>query len=414
MRAAALGLALVALAGCRDRFVFACNDDSQCVRSGAHGSCTPSPVDSARYCAFADPACPAGRWDATAPSSIAGACVGEEMLDMSAGGGDGGSTDLAIPAYGDLAFNGDAAINVNGCTTTAELFGVWGPNTDDVWVVGAQGTIFHYAGGGCEVQTTGVPSVVLRGVWGRSANDVFVVGDGGTILHSVDKGKHWSNGSGQNPSYGLWGVGGTATKTFAAVENMGGGGVGAAYASGDGATWTIIPMVPLDSSGSPLDTFWSTATDSWVAGGNGDVYHFDGSNWSGNVGTTAAGGYFSGLAGIAPSTLLGATSHGQIFRYAGSWTNRYESLSTNVCANGMYAIAAVPGRAVAVGKYGCIAVSADDGVTWRAFDFGGKTSGVAAAAPNMHDYNAVWIDAPSQSIIVVGAGGVIEQNPQLP
>jgi photosystem II stability/assembly factor-like uncharacterized protein len=254
--------------------------------------------------------------------------------------------------------------------------------------------------------------IVLRGVWGRSATEVFVVGDSGTLLRSTDKGMTWQAGTGIDPTYSLWAVGGTATTSFAAVENMAGGGTGGLYSSSNGTGWTLMPSFP--ASGNPLDTFWSTASDVWVAGGSGDVYHYSGTSWSSNVGTGAANGYFASLSGYGTSVLLAASSHGELFRYTSSWAEPFNSTSTGVCQNGFTAVSAGQTRAVVVGAYGCIGFSTDQGVNWRAFDFGGGYPAGVSASPYLTDFNGVWADPSSPLFVVVGKGGKVIANPPLP
>jgi hypothetical protein len=59
---------------------------------------------------------------------------------------------------------------------------VWGSVDDDVFAVGASGTVLHYAGTGWSAMTR-TTSNDLRGVWGSSGSDVSAVGEDGTILH---------------------------------------------------------------------------------------------------------------------------------------------------------------------------------------------------------------------------------------
>jgi hypothetical protein len=92
------------------------------------------------------------------------------------------------------------------------LEAVWGSGKDDVWTVGAGGTIRHLSGGSSRWEIVPSPtSEDLHAVWGSAANDVWIAGDGGTLLH-------W-NGSqlrrlvasfpvGRTPHlYGIWGSG---------------------------------------------------------------------------------------------------------------------------------------------------------------------------------------------------------------
>ena len=65
------------------------------------------------------------------------------------------------------------------------LSDVWGSGANDVWAVGAGGTILHWNGTEWSATTTGI-SNLLSSVGGSSANDVWAVGygpSGGIILH---------------------------------------------------------------------------------------------------------------------------------------------------------------------------------------------------------------------------------------
>ncbi|MBN9161526.1 MAG: hypothetical protein J0I07_11215, partial [Myxococcales bacterium] len=68
---------------------------------------------------------------------------------------------------------------------TADLHAVWGTGPNDVWAVGAEGTILHFDGVAWTVSSTGLGSgqeVNLTGIWGSGPNDVWAVG-GNVALH---------------------------------------------------------------------------------------------------------------------------------------------------------------------------------------------------------------------------------------
>ncbi len=65
------------------------------------------------------------------------------------------------------------------------LYGVWGAAANDVYLVGYNGTLWHFDGSATlTAPTPSPPAVALRGIWGSAADDIYVVGDNGTILHS--------------------------------------------------------------------------------------------------------------------------------------------------------------------------------------------------------------------------------------
>jgi hypothetical protein len=60
------------------------------------------------------------------------------------------------------------------------FWGVWGSSANDLWVVGARGTIVRSTDGGASWAQVAIGTTsTLRAVWGRSATDVWVAGDGG-------------------------------------------------------------------------------------------------------------------------------------------------------------------------------------------------------------------------------------------
>ena len=67
--------------------------------------------------------------------------------------------------------------------------GVWGSSANDVYSVGADGSILHYDGSSWSSMDSST-GYWLGGVWGSSASDVFAVGGNGTILHY--DGSNWS------------------------------------------------------------------------------------------------------------------------------------------------------------------------------------------------------------------------------
>ncbi len=65
--------------------------------------------------------------------------------------------------------------------TVNGLEGVWGTASNDVWAVGAAGTLLHYNGVAWSTVLSGTASN-LNSIWGTAANNIFAVGQGGTIL----------------------------------------------------------------------------------------------------------------------------------------------------------------------------------------------------------------------------------------
>lgn len=101
-------------------------------------------------------------------------------------GGDAAPSDGTDGGASDGASDGDGGGSGLTVTTSSLHFsqdfrGVWGSNGDDIWWVGAQGTILHDNGKTLAPRASGTTKD-LYAVWGRAADDIFVVGDG-VILH---------------------------------------------------------------------------------------------------------------------------------------------------------------------------------------------------------------------------------------
>jgi hypothetical protein len=64
---------------------------------------------------------------------------------------------------------------------SVDLFGVWSPDGETAFAVGAGGTVLMRSNGAWKALQSGVETD-LHGVWGTAADHVVVVGDGGTAL----------------------------------------------------------------------------------------------------------------------------------------------------------------------------------------------------------------------------------------
>jgi len=76
--------------------------------------------------------------------------------------------------------------------TTENLHGVMAPDEKNIWVVGANGTIFHSADGGenWKEQKSGVNWLLADGVFVNN-KEGWVAGLSGTVLHTSDAGETW-------------------------------------------------------------------------------------------------------------------------------------------------------------------------------------------------------------------------------
>jgi trimeric autotransporter adhesin len=67
---------------------------------------------------------------------------------------------------------------------------VWGSSANDVWVVGGSGLIYRKVNNGAWTQVTSPTTQFLYGLWGSAANDIWAVGDNATVIHY--DGSQWS------------------------------------------------------------------------------------------------------------------------------------------------------------------------------------------------------------------------------
>jgi photosystem II stability/assembly factor-like uncharacterized protein len=149
--------------------------------------------------------------------------------------------------------------------TKKDLTGVWGSGKNDVYVVGAAGTILHTADGKTWQPLDAKTSENLQGVWGSGAKRVFIVGSNGTVLRSADQGSTWSSvNTGSNED--LVGIFGLDTSELYIVGHMG----TILHSTDDGVTWQK------QTSGTSLYLFgvWaSSSTNVFVGGDKGTILH---------------------------------------------------------------------------------------------------------------------------------------------
>ncbi|RPJ61789.1 MAG: hypothetical protein EHM23_05675 [Acidobacteria bacterium] len=147
------------------------------------------------------------------------------------------------------------------------LFGVWGSAPDDVFAVGAKGTILHYDGSSWTDMDphTGTG---FNGVWGTSSTNVLAVGTGGTVLRF--DGSQWtpvSVGTSQT-LFSIWGT--SASDVFIA-------GAAGTVLHFNGTMWTAMST----GTTSDLWAIWGTSpNDVFAAGNGGTILHYNGTGWS--------------------------------------------------------------------------------------------------------------------------------------
>lgn len=337
------------------------------------------------------------------------ACSGSSSKDKD-GGGDGPGADLAadlappdaaLPdtkvAPPDLPSKPDAKSNMIWKTlsagTTVELHGVWGTAANDVYVVGAGGTVLRYDGAKLSPMASGTQTT-LRGVWGSGASAVYAVGgdkqDGVVLRHDGSK---WA-ALHQQKDAGLYSVWGSGASDVHAVGYGSSGGVALRY---DGTAW--------NSSGSgasvaDLVAVCGLSSTEVYAVGNGKVLSLGSSGWSEDTDF----GLFVTLGGLscakadAYAVTTGKTSIGTTgkdglvaFKEAGVW----KSVTLNSIELG---------AAWARSKTALYALGDSKGSGTVVHSDGKKYTTLKQLKGKR--LNAIW-GAPSGELFVVGSGGTV-------
>jgi photosystem II stability/assembly factor-like uncharacterized protein len=357
----ALLLAVIALAGCDEPFVFNCTDDSQCVRAGVHGVC----VSPQSVCALPSTTCGSGfAFDRTA-GGLAGQCA-----DLP----DGGIPDLSTNF--DQGPGDDASIGGVDLAPAIDLLHI------PAWTASTSGT-----------------SAALKSVWGTTGGGaIYAVGTSGTILRSQTQGASWTpltSGTGAN-LYAIWGSG---------PNDIWVGGDGVVLHSTDGTAWS---KVTISTSYALIEGVYGTGSTNVVLVGSGtggaNVYRSidGGSNWVTTTVTNCAGalgclaqGVF-GAGARAYTVVLGVPANSQSI-YASSNSGGSWALSTGAPTNITFrgGWAADESEAYAVGQ-GNIYRTNNQGLSWSPQT--NPTSAVLYAA---------WGSGPLDVYLVGSAGTIL-------
>lgn len=155
-----------------------------------------------------------------------------------------------------------------------KLSSIWGTSQNNLYSVGAQGTLVRYNGISWASIESGTKDS-LNSVWGSDSNNIFAVGGhpsgsvGSTVLHF--DGASWNEiniGSTQR-LHAVWGM--SANDIYIAGFN------GKAFHY-DGVQWLAM------STGTTkhLHSIWASNTnDVFMVGDSGTIRHFNGSFWAG-------------------------------------------------------------------------------------------------------------------------------------
>jgi hypothetical protein len=243
---------------------------------------------------------------------------------LPAGGRPDGSSDLPTDAGGDTA--GDTAVDSTGdatvgvpnlpqvCTSDGwcwthplpssdRFVAAYQVAPDDLWFIGANGTIVRYAGGNWSALPS--PTNRLSAIWASGSDNVWVGGPAGPF--------HWDGGA--------WMLVPPPTSPEArAVNGIWGCGPDDVWVMGTVAThWHAgqLTFVPMQIEAGGFRAVWGTACNDVWAGfvddslGSGRVLHFDGTSW-----TTTANRPAEQLIGTGTDDVW-SQAQGQLFQWSG-------------------------------------------------------------------------------------------------
>lgn len=294
--------------------------------------------------------------------------------------------------------------------TTMWLSGIWGFGPDNVFVVGAVGTILHYNGHNWALMSSPTGSG-FGDVTGWSATSAVAVGQNKTILRY--NGTSWNlvTGIPGEPSDGYFDVWGTGPNNFFAVGEQNYGSAPPPILHWDGVSWNRRTIdLPSSALGMSFTSVWGQSTDDVYVGGTsyyggstcyGVLYHFDGFNWTQDL-SLPVGRSLDAMWGDGPDLFLvgSATGYpnqpGIMWRFGASgWQTHTMSMGwdpTLLCVWG-----SASNDVYAVGYNDTIVHYDGNGTFNWTFENPG-TSGVR--------FNSIW-GSSTNDIFVVGSGGTI-------
>jgi photosystem II stability/assembly factor-like uncharacterized protein len=98
---------------------------------------------------------------------------------------------IPAPRAGAVRDERASTINLTGVPAPYSFSHFCRPNSDEMWVVGGDGTIVYRSSSGA-VSEKRITDGALNGVYFVNSSTGWAVGEGGRILHTEDRGDHWA------------------------------------------------------------------------------------------------------------------------------------------------------------------------------------------------------------------------------
>ncbi len=216
------------------------------------------------------------------------------------------------------------------------IYGLWGTSTSNIYAVGAQGSLWHWDGGGWTQQAT-VAKADWRGVFGVSAQSIFAVGLAGTA--AVFDGLSWKVA----PVAGNQNL----TGVFAAQGTKG----VVAFASSQSGIYQYDATNGWQKNGlysNYLAIHGADATHMWAVGMTGALAFWDGNSWQNQTSGTSIA--LRDVWAASPNLVYAVGEKGIILKYDGkTWkpmNSGVQSTLSSVWGNGADDVWAVGARGV--------------------------------------------------------------------
>ncbi len=264
----------------------------------------------------------------------------------------------------------------------ASFVDIWGSDANNVWAVSTW-RIWHFDGTQWHLDYEPTASSQFLSVWGLGKNDVWAGTDNGTIYHY--DGTSWAEVSSPSKGagayvYALWGA--DAQDLWCAVGN---GGYLYHYT---GLTWSADAW----KAQSPIVDLWGTAEDDIYAAVNaGNIFRYNGQNWSMVVDGSLVNSPLLSLWGSSASDIWSVGAKGIVLHYVNSQWRKVSS-GTKLTLFGVWGQGA--DTVWIVGEKGLILLY--DGKIWKKEN-----------TPTSNDLRGVWVASPSEAWAVGSKGTVL-------